>query len=589
MSLDIARSIAVSSLMVTQVQISVTSSNISNADTDGYTVKTASQTSSVTNGVGTGTVITGISSNVDKLLMKSLVQSISALGSADTTNTMLERLQALYGSTSDDDGSGTSLANTISDLETAISSLAATPGSASLQANAVTALDSLASQLRETSSNIQDLRSDADQSIDSAVDDVNDQLELIASLNTQIKQAAASNQSTADLEDQRYTALQGIASLMNVSYFISSSGDMQIYTSSGQALLDSSVHELSYSAASSVTASTVYSATGSSGFSGITVNGTDITSQITSGSIGALITLRDTTLTAAQAQLDQLATTLADSLNAVSNLGTSLPPPQTLTGTTAVTSSTALSATGTVRVAVVSDSGALVNYQDLDLSSYTTVGDLVSAINGISGLSASIDSSGHVVIAASSSSNGVSIGNLTASVGSDGTGLSDWLGLNDLVSATGASDFKVNSAVLADPSAMATASLDESTTLTTGATVLSSGSATIVDQLYSTLTGSTDFAAVGGLGATTSSFADYASALISKVATQASAASDAYTAKETTQSTLASAMSSQSGVNLDEETAKLSTLQNQYAAASQLIQAVNEMFDALIAAVQSAS
>jgi len=588
-SLDIARSIAVSSLMVTQVQISVTSSNISNADTTGYTVKTASQTSEVTGGVGTGTSVTGITSNIDKLLMKSLIQAISGLGAADTTNNMLERLQALYGSTSDDDGAGTSLANSIAAFETAISSLAATPGSASLQANAVTALDSLASQLRETSSGIQDLRSDADQSIASAVEDVNEQLDAIADLNAQIKQAAASNQPTGDLEDQRNTALQEIANRMNVSYFISSSGDMQIYTASGQSLLDSSVHKLTYSPASTVTASTSYSATPPSGFSGILVNGTDVTAQIGSGSIGALITLRDSTLPAAQSQLDQLATTLADSLNAVANLGTALPPPQTLTGTTAVSASTALSATGTVRIAVADKTGALVNYADLDLSSYATVGDLVTAINGISGLSASIDSSGHVVIAAGSSSNGVSIGNMTASVGSDGAGLSDWLGLNDLVSATGASDFKVRAAILADPSKLQTSSLDSSTTPTTGSTVLSSGSATIVDKLSSALTGSTSFSAVGGLGATTGSFADYASALISKVATQASAAGDAYTAKQTTQSTLASAMSSQSGVNLDEETAKLSTLQNQYAAASQLIQAINAMFNALITAVQSAS
>ena len=45
MSLDIARSIAVSSLMASQVQISVASSNVSNADTTGYTVKTAAQVS----------------------------------------------------------------------------------------------------------------------------------------------------------------------------------------------------------------------------------------------------------------------------------------------------------------------------------------------------------------------------------------------------------------------------------------------------------------------------------------------------------------------------------------------------------------
>ena len=47
------------------------------------------------------------------------------------------------------------------------------------------------------------------------------------------------------------------------------------------------------------------------------------------------------------------------------------------------------------------------------------------------------------------------------------------------------------------------------------------------------------------------------------------------------------ALSSQSGVNLDEESANLSTLQNQYSAASALISAINTMYSALITAVQS--
>ena len=87
MSLDIARLIAFSGLSATQVQISVTSSNISNADTTGYTTKTANQTSSVTNGVGTGVTVTGITSTVDKLLLKSLIGATSELGAADTTDT----------------------------------------------------------------------------------------------------------------------------------------------------------------------------------------------------------------------------------------------------------------------------------------------------------------------------------------------------------------------------------------------------------------------------------------------------------------------------------------------------------------------
>lgn len=587
MSLDIALRIAISSLMTTQVQMSVASANIANADTTGYTEKTANQTATVSLGVGTGATITGITSNVDKLLLKSLMQATSALGSADTSNTYLNQLQALYGSSSGTSSGGTSLANAIATFESAISSLSSTPNSASLQANAVSALDDLASQLRETSSGIQKLRSNADQDIASDVSDVNQQLNAIASLNAQIKQAAASGQPTGDLEDQRNTALQDISSKMNVSYFISSSGDMQVYTTSGQALVDSSVHPLSYTAASSVAASTAYSSTPPSGFSGITVNGVDVTSQITSGDIGSLISLRDTVLPAAQSQLDQLATQLASSLNAVHNTGTALPPPSTLTGTATVTASTPLNGSGTVRIAVTDQKGNLSSYQDLDLSSYATVGDLVSAINGISGLSASINSSGHVVISSTGSGTGVSINEMTSLVGSSGAGLSDYLGLNDIVTATGASDFAVRSDILSNPGLLAVASLDSSASLTAGSQVLSSGSTTVVNNLYSALTGSTSFGAVGGLGSTTESFADYAASIVSNVASKAAQASTDYTAKQTTQTTFSSAMSSESGVNLDEETARLSTLQNQYSAASELIQMVNTMFTDLMTAVKS--
>lgn len=589
MSLDIARSIAVSSLMATQVQISVASSNIANASTTGYTEKTANQAATVSGGAGTGTVITGITSNVDKLLMKSLIQSNSELGSANASNNYLDQLQALYGSTTDAAGSGTSLANTLATLESSISALSNTASSSALQANTISNLDDLASQLRETSGGIQGLRSDTDSAISSDVDDVNTQLTTIASLNAQIKQATASGQPTGDLEDQRNTALQDVSSKMNVSYFISSSGDMQVYTSSGQALVDSTVHPLNFTAASSVNASSTYDPSGGGSLSGITVNGVDVTSQITSGDIGGLLTLRDTTLPAAQDQLDQLATQLASALNTVSNQGTSVPPPSTLTGTTSVTSTTSLTpASGTVRIAVADQSGNLVSYADIDLSTVSTVGDLVSAINGSSaGVTASIDASGHLVLASGSASNGVSINEMTSSVGSSGEGLSNYFGLNDLVTGTSASDFSVRSDILSNPGLFPVSTLSSAATLTAGGSVLSSGSTNIVNSLYGALTDSTTFPAVGGLGSTTGSFADYAAAIVSNVASQAAAAKTNYTAKDTSQSTFANAMASQSGVNLDEETANISTLQNQYSAASQLIQAVNAMFSALITAVQS--
>ncbi|MES5481248.1 flagellar hook-associated protein FlgK [Bradyrhizobium sp. INPA03-11B] len=589
-SLDIARSIAFSGLSATQVQISIASANISNADTKGYTEKTANQSSSVTSGVGTGVTITGISSSVDKLLLKSLVGADSDLGAADTNNSYLTELQQLYGSTSNGDSSttGTSLANTLAAFESALSSLASTPSSASLQSNAVSALNAVTAQLQQTSSGIQKLRADADQDIASSVSDINTDLQQISDLNRQIKQEAAAGQPTADLEDQRNSALQDLASQMNVSYFTTSSGDLQVYSGSGQALVDSTAHPLSYTPTSNVTASTTYVAgSATSGFSGITVNGVDITSQITSGKVSALIALRDQTLPAAQSQLDELAQRFAASVNAVSNQGTSVPPPASLTGTATVSSATPLSATGTVRIAVADKSGNLVSYQDLNLASYTTVGALATAINGISGVSASVDANGHLTISATGSGNGIAINEMTSSIGSSGKGFSDYFGLNDLITGTSASTIAVRSDILSGTAALPTSTLDASSTLTVGNSVLSAGSATVVNALSSALTGSTNFAMAGGLGATTGSFTDYAAAIVANVAGKATQASATYTAKQTAQSTYASSLSSQSGVNIDQESANLSALQNKYAAASQIITAINAMFSALMTAMSS--
>jgi flagellar hook-associated protein 1 len=584
MSLDIARLIAFSGISATELQIGLASSNIANADTAGYTKKNANQVADVTAGVGTGVSITGISSTVDKLLLKSLIGATSDLGSADAINSYMTQLGQLFG-TANSTGSattGTSLANSLAALESALSSLANTPGSASLQAGAVSALGDFATQLRGTSSGIQSLRANADKDIASSVKSINSDLQQISDLNVTIRKMAAAGQSTADLEDQRNMALQDLSSYMNVSYFTASNGDLKVYSSSGIALVDGSAHTLSYTASANVSSLTSY---GSGGFSGIMVDGIDITSQITSGKIGGLITMRDQTLPNEQSQLDQLALQLKSSLNAITNGASSVPPPSSLTGSTVVDGTSALSATGTVRIAVTDQTGKLVSYQDLDLSSYATVGDLVTALNGIGGVSASIDANGHLKISSTTSGNGVAINDMTSSVG--GAGFSDYFGMNDLVTGTGASNFAVRTDILNGTAGLPTGTLDGSATLTAGSQVLSSGSATVVNDLYDALTGPTNFSATGGLSAVTGSFADYASSILANVANKTTQATSAYTAKTTAQSSYANALTSQSGVNVDEETAHLSSLQNKYTAASQVISAVNNMFSSLITAMQS--
>src|SRR5207244_11766136 len=103
---------------------------------------------------------------------------------------------------------------------------------------------------------------------------------------------------------------------------------------------------------------------------------------------------------------------------------------------------------------------------------------------------------------------------------------------------------------------------DSSATLTMGGKVLTAGSTSAVDAIYTTLTDSRTFSASGGLGSSTGSFADYAAEIISNVASKATSAATTYTSKTTIQSTFASAMSSQSGVNLDRSEEHTSELQS---------------------------
>lgn len=578
-SFSAIRSIATSSLMATQVQMQVTSSNIANADVDGYTRKVATQTATVMSGTATGTSVTAVSSTVDKYLLRDVVEAASAAEAASVASAKADSLESLFGTTDGgDDGSGTSITSALDSLISAMSSLSGTIESSTLQAQVVDNLESLTGQLRDLASGIQGLRSDADHEIADKVEEANSAIQAIADLNVQIVAAKARGDSTADLEDQRNTALTSLSKLMDVSYVVSSSGQMLVSTGGGTPLVDAVAHEVSYTPAGTTTADTV--------FVGITVDGKDITAEISSGSIGALIEQRDETLPAAAEQLDALAQMLIDTLNTAYNSGTSVPAPSTLTGTTTVAATDSLDATGTWRVALVDSEGALSSYADLDLSSFSTVGDLVDGLNAISGITASIED-GHLVIKSSDTSLGVALADTDTEFSGSSEGVSDHFGLNDLLTGSSAATINVRSDIAAGTTRLATSVLSTGT-LTAGDTAVAASSA-FVAAFGATLDESYSFDAAGGLGATTTTLGSYAAEIIGWASTNASTASDRLDTAQSSYDSYSDALASMTGVNIDEETARLSELEQQYSVASQLLEVLNAMFDALLAAAKSST
>lgn len=607
MSLNVALSSAVSSLLVIEKQMGVTSNNISNANTAGYTKQTVNTAAQSINGTVTGVTAQAATTYIDQYLQGSIVQNTSAAAETSTYYSYYQTLSDAMGSIASSSTGSTDISTELSNLETTLSSLATTPEDTALKTKAISELTALTQDLRSTSTTIQNQRAQADQAITDSVNDANTQLNTINSLNQQIRAAQGGNQSTASLEDQRNTALQSLAGDVGISYYQDSLGNIQIYTDGGAPLLvGDQVSTLSHTAANTMDSSMTYTEGSSTGIDGIMSGGKDITSEIKSGAVAALVKVRDSDLPKAQSELDNLASTLATTLNTIHNQGTSETPPQTLTGTatSAFSSGESVSVSSdlSVRVALIDSNSKAQSYADVDLSSCGSVADVVNSINSaISGLTPSatctLNSSGQMVISSASASYGVGITTLSGTIAADattlsngdGTDVSSYFHLNDLlVKSNSAQTITVRSDLASSPGLMASGKLVSTSSPTTPFTAVTGGDGSIASSLNAALTSTTQsFSTAGNISATSKSFADYAALIVSDVSQRYSDAKTNSTTDSTTLSTLQSTFSSESGVNTDEETAHLTELQNMYAASAKVVSIVQTMFQSLLSAVQA--
>jgi len=573
MDIRSAYSAALSSLSATQYASSITSTNIANANVEGYSAQRVNTATTYSDGYAVGVGVSSVSAYVNENLFKSYVSAVSETSYAQTTADYLSQLLDQYGSVD----SGSALADLVTDLETALADLSVTPESQTVKNTVLNAADQLASTLNDLSSDVQQQRENVDGDIETTLTTVNQALAEIEDLNREISVKTALGENTSALEDARSQALLTVSENMNVSYFTTNSNELHVYTTGGLPLVDSQAHELSYDATNNVNADTVFNA--------ITLDGRDVSDQLSGGTIGALIDLRDETLVARQDELDALAGALADSLNAVLNTGTSFPAPNTITGQEEVVGTDAFSASGTLRLVLSDEDGVAQSVTDLDLSTFTTVDDLTTALNGIPGVSASIDANGHLTISSDDPDLGVALSEMDSAVGSEAQGVSDYFGLNDLFSGDDAASISVRADLLDDPGLLSTGQLNQDAGLNVGDVALTSGDASVALALQEAMNTTVDFADAGAIGATSLTLADYSAELLSTFALEVASVETQAETKELISTTLASDISNQSGVNLDEEAARLTVLENQYSASAQIIQTLNDMFGSLISAV----
>ena len=579
MSLTLALRSALSGLQYNQTALQVTSNNIANVNTDGYSRKSVRALTQLVAGVGAGVLPSGISRTVDYNLLRDMRTQQAALGQFRVADEFLTRTQDLFGSPE----SSTSLTSNLATLGQRMDALATAPEDVAKRRQVIDAATMLTRQLNDMAGTLQSLRTTADANITDSVKTINTELAKIEALNNDISRNKASSLPTADLEDQRDNAINKIAEQIDITYFFRDTGEVVIQTAAGGTLVDGPASTLTHTSSGALSAGVTYPG----GIDGIALNGVDITTTLRSGRLKGLIDMRDKTLVDINSQIDELALQIRDSVNAVHNDGSSVPPANTLTGTLTVAGADPFAGTGKVRIAVVDANGnAVTDPFELDLTTVSTVTDVVNAISAGLGSAASVSvtANGVLEIKATNATNGIAINELDSKVTADGRGFSHHFGLNDFFvgSATPslASQIAVRTDLVANPQLVSRGELNPGP-FGPGDNAVAAGDNTVVQRIADVLNGTASFSAAGGFPALTVSFADYSGQILGANASDSASAADTVAFREKLAQDLTFRVSSVSGVNVDEELANLTVLQNAYAASARVVSVISNMMDTL--------
>lgn len=362
MSLTLGLGAATSGLLTAQKGLDLVSHNIANVNTPGYTRKDFNPVSRVLYGNGVGVEINAPSRNVQDGILRDLRREGAMLNKLQSLDDYYARLQDLFGAPD----SNNSVSHIIETIGAEMESLAVNPSKSTHYSMAVDAAVNYTEKLHGMSNEVQELRKQVDVSLADSVARVNDLLGVVADLNNKIVRDKVTIGNIADLEDKRDLALQQLSELLEIQVFTRENGASVVFTTSGTSLIDNSAVAADHVAVTNVSP---WQTKAGDGFTAITVNGIDITSEVRQGRIKGLLELRDGVLPDLQSEMDELAKTMRDEVNTVHNRGTSHPEMNySVTGTRRFIDSgtQAISLTGgAVRMVLTNRGGAQVASGDL--------------------------------------------------------------------------------------------------------------------------------------------------------------------------------------------------------------------------------
>lgn len=625
MSLNAVLSNALSGLAVAQNALAVTSNNVANANTEGYARQLAQQETVVIDGRGAGARSADTVRMVDELLNARLREQEARVGRSETLAAVHVQIQdRLFGAPADADRG---LGNLLGRLASAAETLAGGPDQIAYAQNVVAAAEDLARGLASAEAEVQALRREVDTRIAGTVAAINGGLAQLAEINEAIGRSGAG----PELLDRRDSLLAGLSGKLDLAVAFREDGSATVYTRTGQPLLDASQRQLVYEPAAAVGAGTSFGAirsfradaidpaTGApvAGAVGTVLVSAGVRAALTpelagdaiadpaqivvstlqGGEIQGLLEARDQVLPKLSDQLGELADIARFTLNAAHNAAAPQPPPQALAGTrtdtaafaTAVRSGTAYlavvdRATGNVSATLAVDVGAAPDAATLAAQVTAGLGAFGTATITADGRLELTAAAGYGLAIAEGDS---AITVPDAAGHGRPQGFSHFFGLNDLLvpDGNGGAGLKVRDEVAADATRLSRSLLDVAAGPPPTARLGGAGDNRGAQALAAAFETRVATVARGELPAGSFRLADYAAEIVAVRAGAAeragsSAANDLALADD-----LRARQAEVSGVNLDEELARLVLFQEAYSVAARLIAITDQLFDELLGIV----
>jgi flagellar hook-associated protein 1 len=227
-------------LRASQTGVAVTSHNIANVNTPGFSRQKVQLSAAAPDegylstgiNIGTGVSVDGIKGSRDQFIATRLQTETATNGRLTAERDTLIPVEVALNE-SDRGGIGSALKGFFG----AFRDLEANPTSTALRASIVEKGNTLASAFHTTRARLVEIQQQSDQDVRATVNTVNDLAEKVAQLNAQIRVAESNNVNSSDLVDERSVAINQIAELTGARSTTNSDGSVTLTLGDGKALV----------------------------------------------------------------------------------------------------------------------------------------------------------------------------------------------------------------------------------------------------------------------------------------------------------------------------------------------------------------